>query len=395
MGLEHDGLERRLGGQLREPASNIRPPSAGVVGTNTCSKRTCSADRDRRGQHQPRHLTNATVCWAGRPRAPATAKFGWYLNLPGTQEQIIFSPELVRRRSRSTRSCRRQHPDLVHEPERHRLHLRPLGADRCRFQPGVPAARVRREPTVNTNRRYTDSTRSPCRPTRPAARSSPVTASGTKYLVYETNQVQGGNGAAATTSRAARWVSTCPRTHSGSASAGSSCARAHRPRGIMQSTLHESATQRGFTLIELMVVVVIATILVGIAVPSYMSQMRKSRRTDAKTALLELAGREERFLSHQWLRTTPARRPTWGTPAAGPEPDRQRLLPDSGLRGHANGAGMRRARLPGPPSLSPRCRWPVTSQAQDAACTSFTVDSTGRQTAPRAGRRRPLLAAVG
>ena len=54
---------------------------------------------------------------------------------------------------------------------------------------------------------------------------------------------------------------------------------------------------RGFTLIELMVVVVIATILLSIAVPSYMSQMRQSRRTEAKTAVLDLAGREERFLA--------------------------------------------------------------------------------------------------
>jgi type IV pilus assembly protein PilE len=55
--------------------------------------------------------------------------------------------------------------------------------------------------------------------------------------------------------------------------------------------------RRGFTLIELMVVIIVAAILVGIAVPSYMAQTRKSRRTDAKTALLDLAGREERYNS--------------------------------------------------------------------------------------------------
>src|ERR1700747_2436513 len=53
----------------------------------------------------------------------------------------------------------------------------------------------------------------------------------------------------------------------------------------------------GFSLIELMIVVVIATILFTIAVPSYMSQIRQSRRTEAKTAVLDLAGREERYLS--------------------------------------------------------------------------------------------------
>jgi type IV pilus assembly protein PilE len=51
----------------------------------------------------------------------------------------------------------------------------------------------------------------------------------------------------------------------------------------------------GFTLVELMVTVLIAAVLMAIAVPTYTNQIRKSRRTDAKTALLDLAGREERY----------------------------------------------------------------------------------------------------
>jgi type IV pilus assembly protein PilE len=53
----------------------------------------------------------------------------------------------------------------------------------------------------------------------------------------------------------------------------------------------------GFTLVELMITVVVLAIIVGIAVPSYQQQVRKSRRADARNALLDLAGREERFLS--------------------------------------------------------------------------------------------------
>jgi type IV pilus assembly protein PilE len=55
--------------------------------------------------------------------------------------------------------------------------------------------------------------------------------------------------------------------------------------------------EAGFTLIEMMTAVLIAAILIGIAVPSYNAQTQKSRRTEAKTALLDLAAREERYNS--------------------------------------------------------------------------------------------------
>ena len=54
---------------------------------------------------------------------------------------------------------------------------------------------------------------------------------------------------------------------------------------------------RGFTLIELMIVVAIVTVLAMIAIPSYNSQIRKSRRSEAKTALFDLAGPGERYMS--------------------------------------------------------------------------------------------------
>jgi type IV pilus assembly protein PilE len=55
--------------------------------------------------------------------------------------------------------------------------------------------------------------------------------------------------------------------------------------------------QRGITLIELMVTVVIVGILAMIGYPSYQEHVRKSRRADAKTALLDLAARQELFFN--------------------------------------------------------------------------------------------------
>lgn len=53
----------------------------------------------------------------------------------------------------------------------------------------------------------------------------------------------------------------------------------------------------GFTLIELMITVVIISILLAVAVPSYMQYVMKSRRTEATSTLLEMASRQVRYYS--------------------------------------------------------------------------------------------------
>ena len=51
----------------------------------------------------------------------------------------------------------------------------------------------------------------------------------------------------------------------------------------------------GFTLIELMIVLIIIGILSTIAYPLYTESVRKSKRASAKIALLEIANLQERF----------------------------------------------------------------------------------------------------
>jgi len=64
-----------------------------------------------------------------------------------------------------------------------------------------------------------------------------------------------------------------------------------------KQTTPSRSPQGGFTLIELMVTVAIVAILATIATTSYNSQVQKSRRTDARSAVLDLAGREEKLFS--------------------------------------------------------------------------------------------------
>src|SRR5512143_1371911 len=58
----------------------------------------------------------------------------------------------------------------------------------------------------------------------------------------------------------------------------------------------KSGRQTGFTLIELVIVVVIVGILAAIAMPAYQEYVKRGNRAAAKSEMMDIASREQQYL---------------------------------------------------------------------------------------------------
>lgn len=138
----------------------------------------------------------------------------------------------------------------------------------------------------------------------------------------------------------------------------------------------------GFTLIELMIVVLVAAILVGIGVPSYRSQLQHARRTDAKTALLDAAVREEKYRSLSNSYTSSAASLGY---SALPTLIGSNYYTLNVCIGNATTSTAATApctgvtRSAGTSFVVSAVPAPGTSQAGDSSCLYFAVDNTGAQ----------------
>lgn len=68
-----------------------------------------------------------------------------------------------------------------------------------------------------------------------------------------------------------------------------------QPRRYLLTAATAEQRQHGITLVELMVVMVVVAVLGMVALPSYRQYSMRAQRTEAKTALLQLAANQERF----------------------------------------------------------------------------------------------------
>jgi type IV pilus assembly protein PilE len=148
----------------------------------------------------------------------------------------------------------------------------------------------------------------------------------------------------------------------------------------LRSNRQSNVRQRGFTLVELMITVVIVSILASIAIPSYTSYIQRSRRTDAKSTLLNLASLEERYFStNNTYTNVPA---NLGYPVGTATPFvvgsgyyNITILNATAALPPANAGAV------GTPALYNIQATAVGSQANDLLCATFMITSGGLQTA--------------
>lgn len=125
---------------------------------------------------------------------------------------------------------------------------------------------------------------------------------------------------------------------------------------------------KGFTLIELMIVIVVLGVLTAIAYPSFIEQIKKARRADAKQALFDVAAKLEQYYQDNKGYPTTATMTNIGAPGA----------TFTSLEGYYtigfNG-------LPTVTTYSIEAV-PVagTTQADDTGCATFRLDHLGNKT---------------
>ncbi len=125
-----------------------------------------------------------------------------------------------------------------------------------------------------------------------------------------------------------------------------------------------TSAQRGFTLLELMTVLVIIVIIISIAYPSYVTQVLSTRRSEGQALLMRVAAQEERFFTNnnQYIDDVTA------APVAG-----LGMAQDTSENGHYQVA----AAIAGGGTSYTLTATPQGGQATDTLCANLTLTSAG------------------
>lgn len=130
--------------------------------------------------------------------------------------------------------------------------------------------------------------------------------------------------------------------------------------------------EKGFTLIEVMIVVAIIAIIAGVAYPSYQDSIRKAKRGVAKSELMKVLSRQEQFFINNKGYATNLTSLGYG---ANPF-----YVDDQGQESTA-AEGVYLIQLAGGASTAAFTLQavPQNAQASDSTCGTFTLTNTGAQ----------------
>jgi type IV pilus assembly protein PilE len=126
----------------------------------------------------------------------------------------------------------------------------------------------------------------------------------------------------------------------------------------------ENMRNRGFTLIEIMIAIVIVAILTAIALPAYTNQLRKSSRAEALSFLTTVAGNEQQYLLNRRAYAS-----TLGD---------LKVAAPADLNGKY---AFTVAAAAGPPPTFTLTATAIGAQANDA-CPTLVIDNAGNRTPP-------------
>ena len=129
---------------------------------------------------------------------------------------------------------------------------------------------------------------------------------------------------------------------------------------------------RGFTLIEVMIVVAIVAILSSVAYPSYVEYVRRGARAEARAAMLRMAQYQERNFSDRGTYVCDDEltgNPWTSLSYSGPEANKKYTITVV----DTDGGGTN------PPCLTYEIRATVEAPFSDAACSPLTLTTQGQK----------------